>query len=251
MLCDFGLAKVMGKTLTGSTSTKGPFWYFSPELINDDEPVHSTHSEMWVWGCLALEVSVVISVIRHPLIRLSILTLTGLRPYHTCKGVLHVLLKIAQCRMLANLGDVDLPPEVYGIVNACWDEMPSLGLSTYPLLPWRRPKPLPETTPLPLILHSSIESRIVARRLASRQMYVLAIYGVSTAGPCRNLLPRTGDSKDAHRLLAFRDGLRVYCAIRTIGTTYTVAYSEVSGQFDPLDAVRLRFISKGSVRIPV
>ena len=61
MLCDFGVSSFMhvsdaASGLTTSQSTKGSLLYMSPEIILQDEAKNALQSDVWAWGCTALEV---------------------------------------------------------------------------------------------------------------------------------------------------------------------------------------------------
>ena len=58
LLCDFGIARVLGVERTGMTTSgewKGTYPWCSPEILNGDrlEPP----SDVWAWAMLAWEVS--------------------------------------------------------------------------------------------------------------------------------------------------------------------------------------------------
>lgn len=58
ILCDFGLATVMDDELTAlatSNEFKGSTRWCSPEVLSGESRSPST--DMWSWGCLALEVA--------------------------------------------------------------------------------------------------------------------------------------------------------------------------------------------------
>ncbi|KAG8926120.1 hypothetical protein FRC01_009320 [Tulasnella sp. 417] len=59
MLGDFGLSRVLEADPTGLTTSrtiKGSMRYMSPELL-DENVIHTLQSDVWAFGCLALEVS--------------------------------------------------------------------------------------------------------------------------------------------------------------------------------------------------
>lgn len=58
---DFGLARVVQDRSTGLTTTNsngGAIRWMSMELLLGDEHGPTTHSDVWAWRCLLLEVSV-------------------------------------------------------------------------------------------------------------------------------------------------------------------------------------------------
>lgn len=61
MICDFGLAKVMDDAPSGLTTSGslGTTRYVSPELFMDEGHSHSFSSDIWAWGCLSLQVSLI------------------------------------------------------------------------------------------------------------------------------------------------------------------------------------------------
>ena len=57
---DFGLAKSTEEIITGLTTMDVPLGsipWLAPELINESSPYHTTASDVWAFGYLALEVS--------------------------------------------------------------------------------------------------------------------------------------------------------------------------------------------------
>ncbi|KAG8987501.1 hypothetical protein FRB90_003316, partial [Tulasnella sp. 427] len=60
LLTDFGLSRTLEDEPTGLTTSdgfKGTLRFCSPELVRDQGSKHTLSSDMWAWGCLALEVS--------------------------------------------------------------------------------------------------------------------------------------------------------------------------------------------------
>ncbi|KAG9049025.1 hypothetical protein FS837_011404 [Tulasnella sp. UAMH 9824] len=58
VICDFGLSRAVQEEYTGLTTSrtlKGSLRHLSPEIL-DEDPVHTLASDVWAWGCLALEV---------------------------------------------------------------------------------------------------------------------------------------------------------------------------------------------------
>lgn len=60
MICDFGMAKIIEEVSTGLTTTGrsiGTVRYTSPEIVMDDDYIHTLQSDIWAWGCMAFQVS--------------------------------------------------------------------------------------------------------------------------------------------------------------------------------------------------
>ncbi|KIO30968.1 hypothetical protein M407DRAFT_68727, partial [Tulasnella calospora MUT 4182] len=60
ILADFGLSKALEEGPSGLTTSdglKGTLRYYSPELIRDANTNRFLSSDIWAWGCLALEAS--------------------------------------------------------------------------------------------------------------------------------------------------------------------------------------------------
>lgn len=59
VICDFGLAKTLGDSPSGLTTTAQPFTphYASPEVLQD-ATVRTLPSDVWSWGCLVYQVCV-------------------------------------------------------------------------------------------------------------------------------------------------------------------------------------------------
>lgn len=60
MWCDFGLATVVDDNPTGLTTSqnasRGTTRYFSPELLEEHTSHKTLSSDVWAWGCVAMEV---------------------------------------------------------------------------------------------------------------------------------------------------------------------------------------------------
>lgn len=60
-ICDFGFARMLAEHSTSyseHTSMKGTVRWMAPELLSEDDARHTTHSDVWAFGCLCIEVSV-------------------------------------------------------------------------------------------------------------------------------------------------------------------------------------------------
>lgn len=127
VLCEFGLARILAEVpsgLTTSTVHMGTTRYASPELVNSDNPCHTSQSDVWAWGCLLL-------VVRIPQFSLSdadrsIQIIADRQPHEAAKLEFNVIRSISQGGLPADLRTVDSCPEVKTVLLKCWNIAPAL-----------------------------------------------------------------------------------------------------------------------------
>ncbi|KAG8894129.1 hypothetical protein FRC00_009477, partial [Tulasnella sp. 408] len=110
VICDFGLSRAVQEEYTGLTTSrtlKGSLRHLSPELL-DEDPVHTLASDVWAWGCLALEI------------------MTDYTPYASAKSEQGIILAIARGRLPANISELHLPHNVKTALTLCWNPKPDL-----------------------------------------------------------------------------------------------------------------------------
>ncbi|KAG8952962.1 hypothetical protein FRC04_003414 [Tulasnella sp. 424] len=110
VICDFGLSKAVREGCSGLTTSrtlKGSLRHLSPELL-DEDPVHTLASDVWAWGCLALEI------------------ISERIPYASAKSEQGIILEIARGRLPANISELDLPHNIHTALTLCWNPKPEL-----------------------------------------------------------------------------------------------------------------------------
>ncbi|KAG9044503.1 hypothetical protein FS837_008053 [Tulasnella sp. UAMH 9824] len=112
MLADFGLSKSLESGPTGLTTSnglKGTLRYYSPELLKEQEEVsYELPSDIWAWGCLAVEV------------------LTDRIPYAGKNTEPGVFSAIIAGKPPSEIEDLPIPvPELKLLLAKCWKPEPS------------------------------------------------------------------------------------------------------------------------------
>ncbi|KAG8914311.1 hypothetical protein FRC01_004129, partial [Tulasnella sp. 417] len=110
VICDFGLSRAVQEEYSGLTTSrtlKGSLRHLSPELL-DEDPVHTLASDVWAWGCLALEI------------------MTEYVPYASAKSEQGIILAIARGRLPANISELHLPHNINTALSLCWNPKPDL-----------------------------------------------------------------------------------------------------------------------------
>ena len=75
VLCDFGLAKIVQSIPPGLTTMgapKGSMRWMAPELVDAPALKHTFATDIWAWGCLGVQVGLLVIVIS------SLVTSTGI-----------------------------------------------------------------------------------------------------------------------------------------------------------------------------
>lgn len=107
ILCDFGLATVREVAHTGLTTAtdfKASFRWCPPEVA-DNKP-RTFESDMWSWGCLALEI------------------ITGDFPYPAVTIDVAVVGQILKGKLPNEGSKVRMPPGCLGLLELCWSNDP-------------------------------------------------------------------------------------------------------------------------------
>ncbi|KIO29608.1 hypothetical protein M407DRAFT_227403 [Tulasnella calospora MUT 4182] len=109
VICDFGLSRAVQEEYSGLTTSrtlKGSLRHLSPELL-DEDPVHTLASDIWAWGCLALEI------------------MTEYIPYANAKSEQGIILAIARGRLPADISELHLPHNITTALTLCWNVKPN------------------------------------------------------------------------------------------------------------------------------
>ncbi|KAG8905280.1 hypothetical protein FRB99_000297 [Tulasnella sp. 403] len=110
MLCDFGLSKTEEEGRSGLTTSDfqhaGTLRYQSPELL-EDNTLRSLESDIWAWGCLALEL------------------MTGQAPYQDVRNEAAIVNRIVNGIPPAAIEEIDTHPSLRELLNQCWEPSPS------------------------------------------------------------------------------------------------------------------------------
>lgn len=129
-LCDFGLATVIepcgsSSGLTTSDGFKGSVRWCSPELLRGK--ARSPQSDMWAFGCFAVEVS---DSVACPGFRLTTLQVfTGTLPYKNATGDPQVITQVI-AGVSPEPDDDDAVPDLLSMVlRGCWDQDPMKRIS--------------------------------------------------------------------------------------------------------------------------
>ncbi|KAG8949535.1 hypothetical protein FRC04_008468 [Tulasnella sp. 424] len=130
MLADFGLSRALQANSTGLTTSKtikGSLRYMSPELLMQDAS-HTLASDVWAFGCVALEVEYLLCAVVHEDAELTVLdTITSTPPFDEYQGEPQILLQLVQGTPPALLRDQsanDVDPELQKLLNRCWNMSP-------------------------------------------------------------------------------------------------------------------------------
>ncbi|KAG8897175.1 hypothetical protein FRB99_008388, partial [Tulasnella sp. 403] len=135
MLCDFGLAKAEEDVPSGLTTTgfneRGSTRYLSPELVTELTPRRTLQSDIWAWGCLLFEI------------------FTGKLPHYSATVQGHIILRLWQKTLPANLDDEDVPFGLRSLLEHCWaadaSKRPTMGVSVKTL---KATRPVLSRTPV-------------------------------------------------------------------------------------------------------
>lgn len=128
LLCDFGLSKIQDSQPSGLTTSgfhyHGSTRYWSPELICNS-PRRDLRSDVWAWGCVAMEVSALNQLFEHSQVYLlrSLLLYygqitTNVIPYKGLNGV--IVIKAITEGPPALVETLDMNDTIRGIVKTCW-----------------------------------------------------------------------------------------------------------------------------------
>ncbi|KZV79862.1 kinase-like protein [Exidia glandulosa HHB12029] len=102
LLCDFGLASVTGEHSASHNSTiKGTCRWMAPELFTDDDPSHTMFSDIWAFGCVALEL------------------ISGQRPYCNISNDRQVIIALFQGQLPHRPADT-VPDPLWKVMLDCW-----------------------------------------------------------------------------------------------------------------------------------
>lgn len=102
---DFGLARVVQDRSTGLTTTNsngGAIRWMSMELLLGDEHGPTTHSDVWAWRCLLLEI------------------LTGKVPYSSFTNLAAVVVQICLGILPAAVESLQVPDALRRLLSQCW-----------------------------------------------------------------------------------------------------------------------------------
>ncbi|KAG8898744.1 hypothetical protein FRB99_007191, partial [Tulasnella sp. 403] len=110
MLCDFGLSKAEKGHPSGFSTSDfthaGTLRYQSPELLEQDT-LRSLESDIWAWGCLALELT------------------TGQAPYSDVLNDAAIVGRICNRIAPATIEEIDVPEPLPGLLGRCWEHDPA------------------------------------------------------------------------------------------------------------------------------
>lgn len=126
VLCDFGLSTVMQDTSTGLTTGagfQGSIRWASPEVITGNP--RTLTSDMWGWGCLALEI------------------MTGRIPFHDINHDTQIILQLCGngTRRTPEPSDPPrLPEGLLHLLRGCWEFSPDLRPRVEICVDWLRPR---------------------------------------------------------------------------------------------------------------
>ncbi|KZV94485.1 kinase-like protein, partial [Exidia glandulosa HHB12029] len=117
LLCDFGLASVMDASYFAHNSpSKGTWRWMAPELFATDDARHTTYSDIWALGCVALEI------------------LSGCIPFHTITTEQRVILAIDRHQLPSLSRPPRVPESLWNVMLECWTFEPTGRPCVTPLL---------------------------------------------------------------------------------------------------------------------